>query len=172
MAGLITTKDPIVAPSVDLTTILADTSPLSESKTATAGAMNKAPRADHQHPRLTSADNYTLDANGFVTITFSRNFTTEPAIVMNALGSGTGPVPDFRAEFIKTGALWTGATVYGQRARALPTIAPLSAGLLTLLSSLIGALNPILASISGFAPYEAAAGARVSVVAIQNSSST
>lgn len=172
MAGLVTTKDPISAPNVDLTTILADTVPLAESKTPTAGAMNKAPRADHQHPRLTSATNHTLDANGFATVTFTREFLTEPAITMNGLGAGTSPVPDFRADFIISNGKWTGATVYGQRTRALPTIAPLNAGLLGLLASLIGALNPILLSLSGFAPYEAAAGARVSVVAIQNSSSS
>lgn len=170
MAGLITTKDPQSAPTVDLNTFLADTAPLSEAKTPTAGAMSKATRADHQHPRLTSADNYTLDANGFVTITFSRTFSTEPAIVMNALGSGTDPVPDFRAQFNKTGALWTGATIYGQRSRPLPSLAPLSTGILNILA-LITPLNALLNLLSGFTPYEPAAGARVSVVAIQNSSS-
>ena len=148
---------------------LADIPPLSESGSPKAGAMELATRADHQHPRLTSATNHVLDTNGLTTVVFTRSFDTEPAITMNGLGSGTGPVPDFRADFIITNGKWTGATVYGQRARSLPTIAPLNAGLLALLSSLIGALNPILASLSGFAPYENAAGAKVSVVAIQNS---
>lgn len=176
MAGLVSTKDPVLAPAIDMAAIkaaiLSNSVPLAEARTPTVGSMDTAPRADHQHPRLTSATNHTLDASGMATVVFTREFPTEPAITMNGLGSGTGPVPDFRADFILTNGKWTGATVYGQRARSLPTIAPLSAGLLTLVSSLIGALNPILASLSGFAPYEAAAGARVSVVAIQNSSST
>lgn len=170
MPGVVSTVTDGSSQQVDMTSILSNDPPLSEAKTPTPGAQQKATRADHQHPRLTSATNHTLDANGFTTVTFTREFLTEPAITMNGLGSGTGPVPDFRADFIITNGKWTGATVYGQRARSLPTLAPLNSGLLSLVSSLIGALNPLLASLSGFAPYENAAGARVSVVAIQNSS--
>lgn len=149
---------------------LSNVAPLSEAKVPDAGMMNEAVRADHQHPRLTSSTNHTLDANGFATITFTRTFDSEPAIALTALGSGTDPVPDFRADFIKTGNLWTGATIYGSRSRALPMITPINGGLIGLLSSLISALNPILATLSGFMPYEAAAGARVSAVVIKNSS--
>lgn len=148
---------------------LADTAPSSEAKTPTAGMMDTASRADHIHPRLTSAANVTLDSNGLATITFTRTFTAEPVLVFGSIGNGTGPIPDFRGELIQTNGVYTGVTIYGQRARSLPTITPLNSGLITLLSSLISALNPILAQLSNFAPYEAAAGARVSVTAIQAS---
>lgn len=139
------------------TTPMADIPPLSESGTAAAGGMPMATRADHQHQRLTSAINTTLDANGLATIEFTRTFDAEPVIVFGALGAGTGPVPDFRADLIKTGAFWTGATIYGQRARPLPSLG----GIL-----LIG---PLIAALSGYTPYEAAAGAKVSVTAIKAS---
>lgn len=147
---------------------LANTVPSAEAVSPAAGTMDMASRADHKHERLTSAQNVTLDANGMATITFSRTFAAEPVIVFGALGTGTAPVPDFRGEFIKTGAIYTGLTVYGQRNRSLPTIAPLSGGIV-LLANLITGLNTILTGLSGFAPYEAAAGSRVSVTAIQAS---
>jgi hypothetical protein len=148
---------------------LSDTPPNAEAKVPNPGMMNEAVRADHQHPRLTSSTNHTLDANGFVTVTFTRTFDTEPAINLTAIGSGTSPIPDFRAEFIKTGALWTGATIFGQRNRSLPVITPLNTGL-SLLSTLITGLNSIFSAMSGFAAYEPAAGAQVSCVVIKNSS--
>jgi len=148
---------------------LADVPPIGEAVVPTAGMMSLATRADHQHPRLTSSTNHTLDANGFVTVTFTRTFDQEPAVSTTAIGSGTGPIPDFRVDFIKTGAVWTGATIYGERPRNFPTITPLSTGLVLILN-LINALNTILTSLSGFMPTEPAAGARVSVVVIKNSS--
>lgn len=156
----------VIAPSNGIT--LADTVPKAEAKVAVPGAMEQASRGDHTHPRLTSATNVTLDANGYATIVFTRTFTTEPVLVFGALGTGTGPVPDFRGELVQTGALYTGVIVYGQRNRALPTLAAVNTGLLTI-APLITGLNTLFASISGFAPFEAAAGARVSVTAIQAS---
>lgn len=148
---------------------LSDVPPIAEAKVPNAGMMNEAVRADHQHPRLTSSTNHTLDANGFVTVTFTRTFDTEPAINLTALGSGTSPIPDFRAEFIKTGALWTGATIYGQRNRPLPALVPVSTSII-LIGPLITGLNTLFTSLSGFTPYEPAAGAQVSCVVIKNSS--
>jgi hypothetical protein len=147
---------------------LADSSPTAEAKSPAAGSMDTASRGDHTHPRLTSAANVTLDANGYATITFTRTFATEPVLVFGSLGSGTEPVPDFRGNFIQTNGVYTGVTIYGQRARAMPMINPISTGLLSILS-VLQALNPVLAQLSGFTPYEAAAGARVSVTAIQAS---
>ncbi len=148
--------------------ILADMLPMPERRAAQPGVVGLGARADHQHPRLTSAANATLDANGMATITFTRTFYAEPVLVFGSIGSGTTPVPEFRGELIKTGDVWTGVRIYGQQSRAMPVINPISTGLLTILS-LLTALNPILAQLSGFTPYEPAAGARVSVTAIQAS---
>lgn len=157
-----------MSPAFNPVATLSDATPVAEAKTATAGQMPMASRGDHTHPRLTSAANVTLDANGYATITFTRTFASEPVLVFGSLGTGTGPVPDFRGELIQTGNVYTGVIVYGQRNRALPSITPVNTGLLVI-GTLITGLNTIFASISGFAPFEAAAGARVSVTAIQAS---
>jgi len=143
-------------PPVPDALVLADTLPKAETKTPTAGTMPMAPRADHQHPRLTSASNHTLGSDGFVDVIFTRTFDQEPAIVCLALGS-SDPVPDFTATPVKTGDVWTGARIYGERKRALP-----------LLTGLV-LIGPVVTALAGFKPWEPAAGARVSVIALQAS---
>lgn len=147
---------------------LSDTPPGAEAKAAAAGSMPVASRGDHTHPRLTSAANATLDANGYATITFTRTFTTEPVLVFGAIGAGTGPVPDFRGDFIITNGIYTGVTIFGQRSRPLPNM-PSQLTALAVLTGVITAVNSIMSLLSGFTPYEPAAGARVSVTAIQAS---
>lgn len=146
---------------------LASDMPLPEAVAASAGTMGRAARGDHRHKRLTSATNHTLDGSGLATVVFTQSFASEPSLALVALGSGTGPVPDFRGDFIKTGELWTGCTVYGERPRALVTSAPLSG--ITLVTNLVTALNTIFASLSGYSVREPAAGARVSVIAVTTS---
>lgn len=146
---------------------LASAIPRSEATGGSAGSGAAVSREDHQHPRLTSASNHTLDSAGFATVTFTRTFAVEPALSLVALGAGTDAVPDFRGEFTKTGALWTGGIVYGERARVLPTIAPISG--IALLSGLVTALNGIFAGLSGYSVREPASGARVSVIALMPS---
>ncbi len=146
--------------------------PKTEMTGGAAGSVREIPPADHQHPRLTSTASGTLAVNGTASVTFTRTFSTKPAVtVMEIDSGGTSPPVDFKVQSWTQDANgnYTGCTIYGTRNRALPTIAPLSSGLLTLLSSLIGALNPILASLSGFAPYEAAGGAAFSLIALQPS---
>jgi hypothetical protein len=147
---------------------LGSSMPAPEKRTATPGQMAEASRSDHQHPRLTSAANATLDASGYATVMFTRTFDAEPVLVFGSIGSGTTPVPEFRGELIQSAGLYTGVRVFGQRSRAIPTINPISTGLASIFS-LLGALNPILQQLSGFTPYEPASGARVSVTAIQAS---
>lgn len=139
-----------------LTVALATMLPSAESKEAAPGRAEQASRADHTHPRLTSASNHTLGADGTVEVTFTRTFDREPVIACLSLAS-MDPVPDFTATPIKTGDVWTGARIYGERKRALPLLT----GILV--------VGPLITALSGFKPWEPAAGARVSVIALQAS---
>lgn len=146
------------------------TAPKSEAMAPAVGASEEFAPIDHQHQRLSAGGNATLDSNGLALVPLNPIHTIEPVIIFGALGTGTGPVPDFRGELITNAAgEYVAVKVYGQRARQLPELAPLNGGVLVLLGSLISALNILLAGLSKFAPWEAAAGAQVSVLAVRPS---
>lgn len=146
--------------------VLADTAPKAEQKTAAAGVMDAASRADHTHPRLTSAQTGQLDANGTATMMFTRMFTAEPAISVLAVENDTKSPPDFKVkQFLDdTGAPWVagktygGCIVYGTRARALPV-----------LNAVTDLLGGVVGKLTGFIPTEPAAGVRFSIIALQAS---
>lgn len=134
----------------------ADMLPMPEAKAAKVGTLELAPRADHQHPRLTSAQVATLDNTGTQTIVFTRTFSSEPAISMIAVENDTKSPPDFKVKSfaIDGSGNYTGCTVYATRARALPVVAALLTDLLKL---------------SGYVPTEPAAGVKFSIIALQAS---
>lgn len=141
---------------------LADVPPKSEARAAAAGTLPQAPRADHQHPRLTSAQVATLDATGTQTVMFTRTFDNEPAISIIAVENDTKSPPDFKVkQFLDdTGAAWAsgkpygGAIVYATRARALPAVSAILTEILKL---------------SGFVPNEPAGNVKFSIIALQAS---
>jgi len=139
---------------------LADVAPLSEAKAAAAGSMNMAPRADHQHPRLTSAQIATLDNMGTQTVTFTRTFDTEPAISIIAVENDTKSPPDFKVKTFAVDAngKYTGCTVYATRARPLPA-----------LNAITDLLGGVVGKLTGFMPNEPAAGVRFSIIALHAS---
>ncbi len=142
----------------------ADVMPKPETGTAQKGtSQDRFATEDHQHPRLTSAKNVVLDANGYATVEFSRTFDTEPAMAYASLGAIDGPVPDFSGELIKdTSGKFVGIKVYGERKKALPLITGLA-----LLN-----IGPLVTLLTGYKPWEPAAGAKVSVIAVANSGTT
>lgn len=157
--------------------LLSDTTPLAEATAPAAGAGDKASRFNHLHPRLSSAQSGTLDANGQQTVIFTRTFTAKPAVTVLAVEDDTSPVPRFKVRrWLKAdGSSWAsgspygGCVIYGDRARVLPTITQLNGGIIVLLSSLITALNTIITQLSGYAPYVPAANVEFSLIALQPS---
>lgn len=150
----------------------ASTIPRAEMTGGAAGTAAAVPRADHQHPRLTATATGTLAADGTASVTFTRTFEIKPAVTVLEIDSGGNSNPvDFKVRAWKTDAsgLYTGCTIYGSRARTLPTLTPMNAGLLTLLSAVVNATNALFAQLSGYAPFEAAGGAAFSLIALQPS---
>lgn len=71
---------------------------------------------DHQHPRLTSAANITLDANGQAAVTFTRTFDVEPVPFLSPIGVFGASPPEAHVEsWIMTGPLFSGANIRGTR---------------------------------------------------------
>lgn len=149
---------------------LSDAAPMSEAKTAAAGSAQTAPRADHQHARLTSATTHTTDANGKRTVMFTRTFTSQPVVMCDQVeAADNGPVTFKTESFLDdTGQPWAagkpygGAIVYGYRTRDMPT---LNLGGIVLIGPLLTALGVL----SGYRPYVAAANVGFSCLAIMQS---
>lgn len=145
---------------------LADTMPAAEATTPTAGTGQAASRDDHIHPRLASATRVTLNASSTATVTFTRSFVSAPVIQLCAINpSGAQVVLEVVAD-IKTGAVWTGCTIKGSRARQLPVIDAVG-GLLT---AVITGVNNIATALTGYDIFAASAsGVVVNVLAIEAS---
>lgn len=187
-AALTALSSQLSALAATIPTISTDV-PMAESNSGSAGADGlKVPSDKHQHPRLTATANGVLRTNagadngagalvpGDAVVMFTRVFTGKPAVTVLAIDDNTtNPVPRFKVRrwLRPDGQLWSsgyaygGCVIYGDRARALPVIAPI--GALTLLTALITALNTILAGLSGYLPYEPASGAGFSLIALQQS---
>lgn len=133
----------------------ADTTPSSESRNGAVGATSdRFARADHQHPRLTSATIATLDGANTATVNFTRTFAVEPSIDLTPIApGGTQPVILQVDSWIQDGGgLYTGCVIRGYRMNTLPAT-------ITLLTALVNF------SVSS----GSASGVRVSVIALQNS---
>ena len=122
-------------PSLNPTSILGDTTPSTEGTVATAGSRPLASREDHKHPRISSAGSGVLNASGEATITFTRQFTTAPAVFMTAI-EATGEPIIFKVKswLGPAGAAYVSGDYYGcvvkaHRLNALPA----SIALLTVL---------------------------------------
>jgi hypothetical protein len=152
--------------------------PKAEGGSPALGSTQMIPYADHVHPRLTATAKGTLDANGSATVTFTQVFDNEPAVTVTSIGvkASGKPVPRFDVTFIMGAAgtpdagKYTGATIYGERQRPLPTQAQTSP--LAILGTVTGALNTLASSLSGFLPTEPAAGAGFSLIAVKTSAGT
>ncbi len=147
--------------------MLSDALPMEEAASGAAGAQGKASRGDHAHKRLTSTAIVTLDANGQQTTMFSRTFTKEPGMTGLAIEDNANPVPRLKVRrwLRSDGTTWVdgqgqaiaGVYLYGDRARALPALS----GIL-----LVG---PLITALAGFLPYEPAAGAKFTLIALESS---
>lgn len=124
---------------------------------------------DHQHPRLTSTTIATLAANGLATVTFTRTFVNQPGLNLTEVDATAG-----MQALVLRGLDWvtnaqgayTGVTIQGMRAQPLPTLTGVSG----LLSAVITGVNSIANALTGFNVFGgSAAGAKVSVIAIQRS---
>jgi len=148
--------------------------PKAEGGAPALGAVQMSPFADHVHPRLTATARGTLDANGDATVVFTQVFDAEPAVTVISVGAKAAgwAVPDFDVSPVTNAqGKFTGCTVYGRRARRLPT-QPLSAsplGVLAVLTSVISGVNAIAASITGYDATEPAAGAGFYLIAVKTS---
>lgn len=102
--------------------LLSSEVPSGEVTDGSAGSEGMAPRADHRHPRLTSAGVYTLAANSKATVTFTRLFTSKPAVVCLLVESADNQPVIFKVEsWVQDGSLnYTGCVVRGYRSVVLP----------------------------------------------------
>lgn len=134
---------------------LADVNPLAESGTAVPGSLPMAVRADHRHPRLTSATSHSLDVNGEATVVFTRTFSTQPSMAFSYTETADGQPLVFKVKsWTQDGSLnYTGCVVKGYRSTTIPT------NLVTLL--LGGVFNLFQGSANGVP---------VTVIALQSSS--
>lgn len=139
-------------------TLLVSTSPQPEVTGGSAGAMEAASRGDHQHPRLTSSTRVVLDANGMVTVVYTRSFVAKPAITVTAINPSGRAVMLEIVNDVVTNGLYTGCVLKGYRSQLLPSLS----GIL-----LIG---PLLTALGNFDVVGgSAAGVEVNVIAIQAS---
>jgi hypothetical protein len=151
----------------------ATTMPKPEGGAAAPGSTDAITRPDHVHPRLTATAKGTLDTNGSATVTFTQVFDNEPAVTVTSIGvkASGKPVPRFDVTFVTdANGKFTGATIYGERQRPLPTQPQTNA--LAILGAVTSALNSLAASLSGFLPTEPAAGAGFSLIAVKTSAGT
>lgn len=153
---------------------LATTLPVAEGKTASAGSMNTATRADHVHPRLTSTASGTLNAAGEATITFTRTFPMKPAVIITPVESAEAQPLVFKVKawLNEGGTAWQpgqafgGCVIKGYRSQALPAISSVS-GLLT---AVITGVNALVSALSNFNVFGgSAAGAEYSLIALMPS---
>lgn len=157
-----------VGPSIDMSGLAlksevpqaATTAPRSEATSATVGAQAmKYAREDHQHPRITSSRNLTLDANGEGVATFTRAFSTEPVAAFAQITGVAGPCIFQIVSWIMTGSDYTGANIKGWKMEGpSQTLASVT---IVGISAAVGSQN--------ITKYGPAAGVRVSVVMLPDS---
>jgi len=117
-------------------------------------------RADHQHPRLTSATPVTLDANGEGTVTFSRTFSSPPMPAFTRVPPISGGPCVFEVyEWIPS----SGSPVTGAKVRGYRLSGPQNLAAVTVLGISVAVGGQTLVS------YGPANGVTVSVIALQAS---
>lgn len=111
---------PLVNPAL----ALSDTTPAPEKTAPTAGQADQGARADHSHPRLTSATIQALDTNGLAAITFTRLFNAMPAVTCLLYeASDAQPVVFKVKSWAQDGnGAYTGCTIQGYRSSILPAL--------------------------------------------------
>jgi hypothetical protein len=149
-------------------------SPKPEAGSPVLGITDAITRPDHQHPRLTATAKGTLDTNGLATVVFTQVFDTEPAISLISIGARTQgtAIPDFDFTFTTdSNGKFIGGTVYGRRARKLPSqpLAGAPMSVLAVLGTVVTGLNTLANSISGYDTTENAAGNQFSLIAVKAS---
>ncbi len=134
--------------------MFSDSAPVREATIAIPGAMPKASRGDHQHPRLTSASWGVTGASGEVTFSFTRAFAAKPTIDLSYEEAADNQPCIFKVKGWTTNGNgeYTGLVAKGYRLQTLPAS-------ITLLTALVNF------SVTVNAP----AGINVSCIALQQS---
>lgn len=147
-------------PYANPTMALSNDNPVAEKTAALPGSADQGARADHVHPRLTSATIQALDANGQATVMFTRPFSNLPAVTCLLYELTTGQPVVFKVSGWVQDAdkNYLGCIITGSRSSVLPALS----GIL-LLGNLIGAL----ANFNVFGG--SAAGAQFCCIALQPS---
>lgn len=112
-----------VDPRAAVTGMFSDQPPKAEGGIATPGEVPEIPRQDHQHPRLTSTANGTLNAQGEATITFTRVFATKPSVITLYVEAADGQPVVFKVKsWAQNGqGGYTGCVIKGYRSQTIPT---------------------------------------------------
>jgi hypothetical protein len=171
--------EPVVTPPLSLEQTIksfippfATSMPKADSLVPTPGSTDALVRPDHQHPRPSSTSKGTLGSNGQASVVFTQVFDVEPAISIISIDARTQgtAIPDFDFTFTTdANGKYIGGTVYGRRARKLPT-QPLAAspiGVTGLLTAVISGLNALASSITGYDTTEDAVGNKFSLIALK-----
>jgi hypothetical protein len=151
----------------------ANAKPKSEMTGGAVGTQDKRfALEDHQHDRLTSTTYATLAADGRATVTFTRTFMNKPGFSITEIdGANTQPLVCVVESFIQPGGAgtpYTGCVVKGYRSQALPAQPQMN--VLAILTTVVGGINAMAASLTGFNVFGGSpSGASVSVVAIARS---
>ncbi len=106
--------------------LLANNMPQPETKAPDPGVQPSASRSDHSHPRLTSVQWASLDANGEATVNFTRAFSAKPGMDFTTEDDVLAQpvtVKVIKDSWIKdTSGNFTGCRIKGQRAQVLPSV--------------------------------------------------
>lgn len=140
--------------------ILSNNPPPGEGVSSSSGNGGRASRDDHKHPRLSSSTVQSLNGSGEAIITFTRSFTSMPAVTCLLYESSELQPVVFK---VKTWAQdgngnYTGCTIKGYRSSLLPALSGIV---------LIGPLVTALANFNVFGG--SAAGAQFCCIALQPS---
>lgn len=147
-------------PMVNPTMALSNDLPAPEKTDPVPGNADAGARADHVHPRLTSATVQTLGADGVAQVMFTRSFTGLPAVTCLLYEATTAQPVVFKVrDWIQdANSAYVGCNVQGYRSSVLPALS----GIL-----LVGPLISSLANYNVFGG--SAAGAQFCCIALQPS---
>lgn len=97
--------------------------PASEATTPAVGTMMTFARADHTHPRLSSATAHVTDANGEAVVTFTRTFAAPPCLDFTYIEAADNPPVFFKIKsYIQDGqGQYVGCVARAYRGQTLPT---------------------------------------------------
>lgn len=138
---------------------LSNQDPAAEKVTPAPGSGDQGARADHVHPRLTSATVQNLNASGEVQVMFTRSFAGIPAVTCLLYEATTAQPVVFKVkDWVRDGDAYTGCIIQGVRASVLPALS----GILL--------LGPLITALANFNVFGgSAAGAQFCCIALQPS---